>query len=153
MTRSRTAADRGERPANARPVARGPPPPSGPYPVGRLALELVDRERREVYASEPGAHRELVLWVWYPAGAGPDRPKAPYLPSAWAPVADFLGIDVDGLPTSALADAPLAGDRSAYPVLLMSPTVSHPCSSRPSPRSWPAWATSSSASTTPTSQR
>jgi hypothetical protein len=62
-----------------------------------------------------------VVFVWYPAE---DRAAelAPYLPQAWAPVADFLGINVAGLRSHAVLDATVAADDSAYPVLLLSPS-------------------------------
>ena len=45
---------------------------------------------------------------------------ADYLPRPWTPIADQLGVDVDGLHTHAVADAPAADRRS--PVLLLSPS-------------------------------
>jgi hypothetical protein len=101
------------------------PEPSGQHAVGRLSYDWVDSTRTEIYAANREDRRELVVFVWYPAK---DRAAelAPYLPQAWAPVADFLGINVVGLRSHAVADATVADD-SAYPVLLLSPAVSHRC--------------------------
>ena len=75
------------------------PAPTGPHPVGRLSTELVDADRPEIYSTEATDRRELVLWVWYPAEpAGPAEP-ATYLPAPWLPVAQYIGLDVDGLRT------------------------------------------------------
>lgn len=53
--------------ASAAPAAPGPvrltlPPPTGPYPVGTVALHLVDRSRPDPLAG-PGRHRELMVGV------------------------------------------------------------------------------------------
>lgn len=43
------------------------PVPSGPNAIGTTVLELVDRDRDEIYGTNPGGPRELVVQVWYPA--------------------------------------------------------------------------------------
>lgn len=43
------------------------PVPSGPESIGTLTVELVDRERQEVYGERPGGPRRFVAQVWYPA--------------------------------------------------------------------------------------
>jgi predicted dienelactone hydrolase len=98
------------------------PVPTGRYAVGRTTLELVDRDRREIYSADPSDRRELVLWTWYPAEADPDAEPADYLPGAWLTIAPALGLDVAGMPTHAVTDAPLADDDASYPVLLLAPS-------------------------------
>ena len=44
------------------------------------------------------------------------------LPGPWTPIADFLGVDVGGMRTSAIGAAALSDDREAYPVLILSPS-------------------------------
>ena len=98
------------------------PAPTGPHRVGRLSTELVDDDRAEIYSTEATDRRELVLWVWYPAEpAGPTEP-ATYLPAPWLPVAQFIGLDVDGLRTHAMEGAPVARSTQGHPVLLLSPS-------------------------------
>ncbi len=56
-------------------------PPTGPYPVGTVALHLVDHSRRDPWL--PGARpRELMVSVWYPAKDTGRYPWAPWIPSA-----------------------------------------------------------------------
>jgi predicted dienelactone hydrolase len=97
------------------------PKPTGQHAVGRLSYDLVDSTRTEIYAANGEDDRELAVFVWYPAKAGAAE-LAPYLPQAWTPVADFLGINVAGMRAHAVADAAVTGDDSAYPVLLLSPS-------------------------------
>jgi hypothetical protein len=97
------------------------PEPTGEHAVGRLSYDLVDSTRIEIYAANEDDRRELAVFVWYPAEEGAAA-RAPYLPQAWTPVTDFLGIDVAGLRSHAVDDATVAGDNSAYPVLLLSPS-------------------------------
>ena len=61
-----------------------------------------------------------MLWIWYPADAGSCGAPADFLPRPWTPIADQLGVDVTGVHTHAVADAPAADRRS--PVLLLSPS-------------------------------
>jgi dienelactone hydrolase len=96
------------------------PEPTGQHAVGRLSYDWVDATRTEIYAAKE-ARRELVVFVWYPA-RGRATELAPYLPQAWKPVADFLGINVADLRSHALPDAAVAADDPAYPVLLLSPS-------------------------------
>ncbi len=97
------------------------PVPTGPHSVGRVSYDWVDHARFDVYAGNPDARRELVLFVWYPASPQASAEFAPYLPAAWAATAEFLGINVAGLRSHAVPQAPVA-DGSAYPVLLLSPS-------------------------------
>jgi dienelactone hydrolase len=90
--------------------------------VGRISYDWVDHARFDIYAGNPEARRELVLFVWYPASPQATAEFAPYLPSAWAPTAEFLGINVASLRTHAVPDASIAEDSAAYPVLLLSPS-------------------------------
>jgi dienelactone hydrolase len=98
------------------------PMPTGPHSVGRVSYDYVDHARFDIYAGNPEARRELVLFVWYPASPQATAEFAPYLPSAWAPTAEFLGINVAGLRTHAVPDVSIAPDSAAYPVLLLSPS-------------------------------
>ena len=98
------------------------PEPTGQHAVGRLSYDWVDFARTEIYGANREDRRELVVFVWYPAKQESAATFAPYLPPAWAPVAEFLGINVDGLSSHAVADATVAEHDSAYPVLLLSPS-------------------------------
>jgi dienelactone hydrolase len=103
-------------------VPEGLPAPTGRHGVGRLSLEWVDPSRVEVYSSDPQDRRELVVWVWYPGAPDPGADRAVYLPEAWAPAGQLLGLDAAGLRSHAVADAPVAEEQWSYPVLVLSPS-------------------------------
>jgi dienelactone hydrolase len=107
------------------------PPPAGPYAVGRVTYDWVDPNRPEIFAHAPNVHRELVVWVWYPAaqsGATSELPAAPYLPANWrAAIARDQGIgaplieqNLATVQAHAAADAPLANG-GPYPVIVLQP--------------------------------
>ena len=98
----------------------GLPAPTGRHWVGRVSFEWVDPSRTEVYSSNPQDRRELVVWVWYPATPRPGAERAAYLPEAWAPTGQLLGLDAAGLRSHAVADAAVADEQSSYPVLVQS---------------------------------
>jgi hypothetical protein len=86
------------------------PAPTGPYPVGTVALHLVDRSRPDPVAG-PGHYRELMAAVWYPAGDVGPYPLVPWL--AAAPARELLvarGFDAD------VAAAPLTAGHDGAPV-------------------------------------
>ena len=43
------------------------PRPSGPEAIGTFTVDLMDREREELYGDRPGGPRRFVAQVWYPA--------------------------------------------------------------------------------------
>lgn len=98
------------------------PHPTGRYRVGRTSIEIVDDRRRDVYAPDAATRRALVLWIWYPAAADADGDHAALLPARWAPIAEYLGIQVDGVRTAAIDGAPVSDQHPSYPVLLLSPS-------------------------------
>jgi predicted dienelactone hydrolase len=108
--------------ATSKTAAGGLPAPTGAHSVGRVSFDWVDHARVDIYAANPDARRELVVFVWYPAIPQPGAEFTPYLPSAWAPTTEFLGLNVAGLRSHALPDATVAADSAAYPVLLLSPS-------------------------------
>jgi pimeloyl-ACP methyl ester carboxylesterase len=58
------------------------PVPSGPYGIGRVGYDWVDASRPDPYSSDPKAHRELMVYFWYPAAQKPADAKGAYLPGA-----------------------------------------------------------------------
>ena len=55
------------------------PGPTGPFRVGRVDYHWSDDTRPEPLSKQPGAHRELMVSVWYPAKPLRQAPSAPYL--------------------------------------------------------------------------
>jgi len=117
---------------HSRPVTL--PAPAGPYAVGRVEYDWVDTSRAETFGPRKDGHRELDVWVWYPAAAAPGTAgalPAPYLPSAWraaraqtqqpAFLAQFLIQDSAVVTPHAVAGLPLAPGQAAYPVVIFQP--------------------------------
>lgn len=125
------------------------PPVTGPAMVGRIELALTDAGRPDPFVTD-GRARELAVWIWYPAVEGSSGAAAPYLPSTWADLvnsAAILSQDRNAVVTNAIAGAPLDGEPPA--VVLMPGLGSRSRRIRRWPRTWPATATRSSASTRP----
>lgn len=57
------------------------PTPTGPHPVGTVALHLVDRSQPDPLAG-PGRYRELMVNVWYPARDVWRHPRAEWMTAA-----------------------------------------------------------------------
>ncbi|MFF3755923.1 alpha/beta hydrolase family protein [Streptomyces sp. NPDC002185] len=123
------AGGRGPAPAPGTPVPLRLPPPTGPWPVGTVALHLVDDSRPDpLLRAKP--YRELMAGLWYPAEPGDGHPTAPWLPQAaaadWdAHSAPALGVpagaaDWRGIRTHARTGAPVARRAGRLPVVLFS---------------------------------
>jgi hypothetical protein len=77
--------------------------------------------RRPVRPRSVG-RRSLVTWIWYPRSGSAAESAAAYLPAAWQPNAEMLGIRTDGLDSHSVDGAPVADDRAGYAVVLLSPS-------------------------------
>jgi hypothetical protein len=98
------------------------PSPTGRFAVGRTVREWTDPTRVDPYAADPAEPRSLVTWIWYPRGPSTDEPVADYLPAAWQPTLQLLGIRTTGLASHSADGAAMADDEAAYPVVLLSPS-------------------------------
>jgi dienelactone hydrolase len=58
------------------------PAPSGPFGVGRVSYEWIDVARPDGHSSDPQAHRDLMVHLWYPAQKGKAGKVGEYLPGA-----------------------------------------------------------------------
>ncbi|HEX5411907.1 MAG TPA: hypothetical protein VFZ27_08585 [Terriglobia bacterium] len=97
------------------------PKPSGPYAVGRTLFDWTDLKRIDPYSTAIGKHRELMVWLWYPASASQQSKSADYIPSAWASQLPWRPVTIPSrVRVHATADAPVASTRQAYPVLVFS---------------------------------
>jgi len=105
------------------------PVPTGPFAVGRMTQVWTDAAQADVLAPQPGAGRELVAWIWYPA-APQQRAQtvSDYLPAAWrmavehqrgAFITHFLTRDLSRVRAHAIPDAGLSPQQPSYPVILM----------------------------------
>lgn len=84
----------------ARPIGVSLPAPGGPYPVGTVAMRLVDRSRPDpLVAAKP--YRELMISLWYPAAGG--GPLAPHMAPLAAADWDRHSAPPLGVPKGAVA--------------------------------------------------
>jgi dienelactone hydrolase len=97
------------------------PKPSGPYAVGRTIFDWKDTQRDDPYSPMIGEHRELMVWLWYPAAPSTQSKPAEYIPSAWASELPWRPVTIPGrIRVHAVADASIADNQHAYPVLVFS---------------------------------
>jgi dienelactone hydrolase len=97
------------------------PKPTGPHSVGRTLLDWADPKRDDPYSAAIGKHRELMVWLWYPATVSPQSRPAEYIPSDWASEMPWRPVTIPGrVQVHAVTDAPVAAGGQAYPVLVFS---------------------------------
>jgi predicted dienelactone hydrolase len=101
------------------------PKPTGPYAIGAVTYHWIDTSRPELFTPDPNDHREIAAQIWYPARNEPLAPRAPYIgadtASAIGPLLHlprFAFSYLRFVRTNAVASAPVAEDRSSYPVLI-----------------------------------
>jgi hypothetical protein len=58
------------------------PLPSGPFGIGRIAYEWTDASRSESHSPDPHAHRDLMVYLWYPSPRKEVGRSGEYLPGA-----------------------------------------------------------------------
>ncbi len=110
------------------------PAPSGPFAVGRVAYDLTDASRPEVLSADPKAHREFMMYVWYPAERASQAAKpGAYFPGAreidQAPGTQEIRDDFENLWPLVVSgaidphvqeDAPVTPGPARFPVVLFS---------------------------------
>jgi predicted dienelactone hydrolase len=90
------------------------PKPTGPYPVGTTVLYFNDLTRGEDASSTPGATRELMVQLWYPAQNSTNR-QARY--REWKETR-IVSSYQSGVLTNSRVDAPIAAAGAPFPVIL-----------------------------------
>ena len=58
------------------------PSPAGPFDIGRVGYEWVDMSRPDGHSTNPHAHRDLMVYLWYPSLKGKAKEIGEYLPGA-----------------------------------------------------------------------
>lgn len=97
------------------------PRPTGSYAVGRTLFDWKDPSRDDPYSAAIGKHRELMVWLWYPATVSPQSKPAEYIPAEWASELPWRPVTIPSrVRIHAVAGAPLAVGQQAYPVLVFS---------------------------------
>ena len=103
------------------------PSPTGPFAVGRKIYDWTDDTAIDTLAPTPGTHRELSVWVWYPAAPQPSAAKQDYIPaqlrpqdkSAGSPIFRLLTRDLSKVHSHSIVNAAVSPEQPAYPVVIM----------------------------------
>jgi len=124
----------------ARATTQSPlPAPAGPYEVGRTEFDWVDTSRPD--PDSPGGHREIVVWLWYPASPKHGAEAAEWMPGKWGELLlpDYLAkqrrsetmlseveaglkeYPISTIRTHAYSGAPILHGKKKFPVLLFEP--------------------------------
>jgi pimeloyl-ACP methyl ester carboxylesterase len=110
------------------------PAPSGTFGIGRIGYEWVDVSRPDAYSTDPEAHRDLMVYLWYPSPRGNATEPGWYLPGAREMDADpdlqshvkeefeaTWPLIVSGtIRPHAVENAAVAGSPKTFPVVLFS---------------------------------
>jgi predicted dienelactone hydrolase len=104
-------------------------PLTGPYRVGTVTVDWVDRSRVEMYSGRANEPRELMVQIWYPAQPTPSASFAPWLDrvdvlgpalAARLNLPSFFLDHLKYVNTQSYRDAPVSPAEARYPVLLFS---------------------------------
>lgn len=109
------------------------PAPTGPFGVGRVSDAWVDAGHVDPFAPAPGAKREVVVWIWYPAAGGTGTARTvSYVPENWrramasqrgsligALMGTLLWRDLAGVHPHGVAGAAVSPAQPTYPVVIL----------------------------------
>lgn len=108
------------------------PRPTGPHAVGTRIYRWIDPARPEDVTDDPADRRNVVVQAWYPAATAEGGGLIPYmdglpdLPARVTLLPGFVFRSFRQVDTHARADAPVAGPRPAWPVVILSPGYGAP---------------------------
>jgi predicted dienelactone hydrolase len=104
------------------------PAPTGHFAVGRTMFAWVNNAETDELAPSPGAKREVVAWMWYPAASSTSAVPAEYLPGPWrtalaqgsgALMSQYLTRDLAQVRTHSTADPDVSPELRSYPVVIL----------------------------------
>jgi predicted dienelactone hydrolase len=104
------------------------PKPTGPFPIGRTLYDWTDEKTLDTLAPAPGANRELLVWIWYPAADTPSAVIADYLPAPLRTAIErqsgillshFLTRDRSKVHAHSLLNADVSPRQQSYPVVIL----------------------------------
>jgi hypothetical protein len=103
------------------------PDPTGPFAVGRAVYDWTDAETVDSLAPMPGAKRELLVWIWYPAEAQQSAAGTGYLPTELrttvehdrGPFIRFLTRDLAKVHAHSWPNAAVSTQQRSYPMVIM----------------------------------
>jgi predicted dienelactone hydrolase len=119
------------------------PHPSGKYGVARTAYDWIDTGRPDIFSKDSGSHREIMVYVWYPAQRRlSGRRMSDYLPYAdeiarklsneeredgWG--GSWRRVFSKQVLTDTHEKAPIASGKERFPLLIFSPGQGVPATS------------------------
>jgi Platelet-activating factor acetylhydrolase, isoform II len=104
------------------------PAPTGHFAVGRTTYTWVNNDETDELAPSPGAKREVVVWIWYPAAAATSAAPVEYLPAAWrlalaqhsgVLMSQFFTRDLLLVRAHSTSDPDVSSEQRSYPVVIM----------------------------------
>jgi predicted dienelactone hydrolase len=104
------------------------PAPTGHFAVGRTTYTWVNNAETDELAPSPGAKREVVVWMWYPAAAATSAPPVEYLPAAWrlaltqhsgVLMSQFFTRDLSLVRAHSTSDPDVSPEQRCYPVVIL----------------------------------
>jgi dienelactone hydrolase len=104
------------------------PAPTGHFAVGRTTYTWVNNVETDELAPSPGAKREVVVWIWYPAANATSAPSVKYLPTAWrlalaqhssVLMSQFLTRDLSLVHVHSTSDPDVSSEQPSYPVVIL----------------------------------
>jgi len=104
------------------------PLPTGQFAVGRTTYHWVDSSRTDSLAPIKNQKRELVIWIWYPAGFTKAAKASEYMPKNWrtaieehqGPVLrNFLKTDLSITYAHSINNANLVSGTSSFPIVIL----------------------------------
>jgi hypothetical protein len=96
-------------------IIPGLPEPSGPFGIGRVALDWVDPSRTADMAEDPATRVRLMVYLWYPTKAPAKDARGVLFPSAKA-------VDADPAVSKGLKDKIFGGN---WPLVVSGAITSH----------------------------
>jgi predicted dienelactone hydrolase len=101
---------------------------TGAYAVGRVSYDLIDPSRKETFINNPGARREIMVTVYYPANPPASAKPVPYVAGKMAELlaskVHFPAVATQLIHSHAYENVPIAGGK--FPVVLFSPGIGTP---------------------------
>lgn len=104
------------------------PKPAGTFAVGRAQYVWTDAEHNNPLAPSPGAKRQVLAWIWYPAAGPSTQTPADYLPASWRIAlahqtgfifTEFVTRDLSRVRTHSVPHPQISPQQKSYPVVLM----------------------------------
>ncbi len=107
--------------------------PTGQFGIGRVGYEWIDGSRPDGHSADTQAHRDLMVYLWYPTQKGREGQPGEYLPGAKqmdedAAVLPAMQEEFEGswplivsgaIPSLAVENAPVVRSREKFPVVVL----------------------------------